>query len=126
MLAEGEAWVVNRYPRVVRADGNPGARALIEEVFEPVDAVWRGIGVIPASGLHLRDAYHHLDAAARYEVSVREDTMPAGCSCGDVLRGKIVPNECSLFGRRCTPESPVGPCMVSSEGSCAAYYRYGE
>ena len=94
--------------------------------FEPVDATWRGLGTIPASGLRIRDEFAHLDASRRFDVDIEPTREAAGCRCGDVLRGVITPGGCPLFGRACTPEKPVGPCMVSSEGSCAAYYRYRE
>ena len=94
--------------------------------FEPVDATWRGLGAIPASGLRIRDEFAHLDASRRFDVDIEPTREAAGCRCGDVLRGVITPGGCPLFGRACTPEKPVGPCMVSSEGSCAAYYRYRE
>ena len=97
-----------------------------EEVFEPCDATWRGLGVIPGSGYALRDEYAEFDALKRFSPTVEPTVEPAGCQCGDVLRGVIYPNQCKLFARVCTPEHPVGPCMVSSEGSCAAYYRYTE
>lgn len=116
--------IVNRYRRVVKPEGNPRALELIERVFEPIDAPWRGIGVIPRSGLALRRGYRAFDASAVYGIDVTVDAMPGGCSCGDVLKGVIRPDQCPLFGKTCTPLSPVGPCMVSSEGSCAAYHRY--
>jgi hydrogenase expression/formation protein HypD len=96
----------------------------MEAVFEPVDAEWRGIGTIPLSGLKLRREYAHLDALERFDVKLISIPEPRGCRCGDVLKGLIIPPECPLFGTRCTPALPVGPCMVSSEGSCAAYYKY--
>ncbi len=121
--AEGRADVENNYRRAVRPGGNPTARALMEKVFRPADAQWRGIGLIEGSGLELRDEWH------RFRVEPPDPTEPSvgteGCRCGEVLRGLIKPPECSLFGVGCTPDSPVGPCMVSSEGSCAAHYKYG-
>jgi hydrogenase expression/formation protein HypD len=123
-VAAGTPRIRNLYGRVVRPEGNPQARALIEKLLEPTDAVWRGIGEIPASGLALRPAYRRLDAAARFGLAPASPTMPAGCACGQVLRGVILPPQCPLFGDRCTPVRPVGPCMVSSEGSCAAHHRY--
>jgi hydrogenase expression/formation protein HypD len=108
----------------VNAEGNPTARALIEEVFEPCDADWRGIGVIPGTGLGIRAEFAEFDAAKRIPVAPPEPRAITGCQCGDVLRGVILPFTCRLFGKGCTPEHPIGPCMVSSEGSCAAYYRY--
>ncbi len=112
------------YRRAVRPEGNPVARALMERVFEPCDADWRGLGVIPGSGLALRGEYAQFDAAARFAIETGEPDEPKGCACGEVLRGVIDPAACPLFGVRCTPEDPVGACMVSSEGSCAARYRY--
>jgi hydrogenase expression/formation protein HypD len=122
----GEAGVVNAYPRAVRPGGNPEAMHAMDRVFQTVDAEWRGIGVIPESGLCLRPAYERFDACRRFDVEVRPSPEPKGCRCGEVLRGVIIPPECALFGGRCTPSTPVGPCMVSSEGSCAAYYKYGD
>jgi hydrogenase expression/formation protein HypD len=123
-VRDGCREVENLYTRVVTPHGNPGARTLVDRFFEPVDAVWRGLGRIPASGLALREAYAHRDAA-RLEVTVGEPVEPTGCRCGDVLRGAIDPPDCPLFGGACTPATAVGACMVSSEGSCAAWYRHG-
>jgi hydrogenase expression/formation protein HypD len=114
----------NQYERVVRPEGNPRALELIRRTLEPVDAAWRGIGVIPASGLALRREYTRFDAAVRHGVDIAEGHPDPGCRCGDVLKGKISPAGCPLFATACTPAEPVGPCMVSSEGSCAAHYRY--
>ena len=125
-IATGEARVEIQYRSVVKEEGNPKAVALLNEVFEPADAYWRGIGVIPGSGLRLRDKYKEYDAEARFSLSSTGRAEPELCSCGDILRGVKVPTECPLFGTGCTPDSPVGPCMVSTEGSCAAYYKYGE
>jgi hydrogenase expression/formation protein HypD len=124
MIATKTSKVVNMYPRVVSPEGNPHARRLIETVFEPIDALWRGIGVIPGTGLGLRPAFEKFDATRRFGITLDETGMPDGCSCGDVLRGIITPVQCPLFGAACTPQTPVGPCMVSSEGSCAAYFKY--
>jgi len=112
------------YTRAVRPEGNRVARDLMERVFEPCDAVWRGLGIIPGSGLQLRDEWAQFDARRWYDVTVGAPVEPAGCACGDVLRGALDPAACPLFGTTCTPQSPVGPCMVSNEGSCAARYRY--
>jgi len=112
------------YTRAVRPEGNVVAQRLLARVFEPADADWRGLGVIPGSGLRLRDKFDAFDATRRFDVDPGETREPAGCRCGDVLRGVLDPPQCPLFGRRCTPETPVGACMVSSEGSCAAHYRY--
>ena len=123
-LADGRAEVEIAYTRAVMPEGNPTAIAAIEEVFEPTDAEWRGIGVIPGTGLALRPEFAEYDARKRVPVTPPEPREIKGCQCGDVLRGVVLPYECKLFGKGCTPEHPVGPCMVSSEGSCAAYYRY--
>lgn len=123
----GVARVDNQYSRVVRTEGNPIALQAIDEVFEAGDSNWRGIGVIPGSGLKLRAKYEDFDAA-RFLASVEipPTKEPVGCQCGEILRGIKFPHECRLFAKACTPEDPVGPCMVSSEGACAAYYRYGD
>jgi len=123
-LAEGRAEVEIAYGRAVHSEGNPAATAAIAEVFAPTDAEWRGIGVIPGTGLALRPEFAPYDARARVPVTPPEPRDVPGCQCGEVLRGVTLPFECKLFARACTPEHPVGPCMVSSEGSCAAYYRY--
>jgi hydrogenase expression/formation protein HypD len=122
--AEGRAEIEIAYTRAVMPEGNPVAMRAIEEVFEPVDAEWRGLGVIPGTGLAIRAAFAGYDASVRIPVTPPEPREIKGCQCGDVLRGALLPFECRLFGRGCTPEHPIGPCMVSSEGSCAAYYRY--
>lgn len=123
-LHEGRAEIETAYSRGVMKEGNPVALAAIEEVFETVDATWRGLGVIPGSGYAIRDEYKEFDAFARFSPEVEPTQEPKGCRCGDVLRGIMAPNECPLFRKVCTPENPIGPCMVSSEGSCAAYFRY--
>lgn len=115
----------NAYPRAVREEGNRKAQEMLREVFEPCDASWRGLGVIPKSGLRLGEGYRDFAASRRFDLQVPPTEEPRGCACGDVIRGKIHPGACMLFGDRCTPSDPVGPCMVSSEGACAAYYRYG-
>ena len=123
-LAEGRAQIENGYTRGVRDEGNPAAVAAIEEVFEPCDAAWRGLGSIPGSGLRLRPAFAAFDAVQRLQPQVEPTVEPKGCRCGSVLRGVMTPKECPLFNTGCSPEHPVGPCMVSSEGSCAAFYKY--
>jgi hydrogenase expression/formation protein HypD len=123
-LSEGRAEIEIGYGRGVDAEGNVRAREMIDQVFEPTAAEWRGIGVIPNTGLGIRDAYADFDAMRRIPVTPPEPKEVKGCQCGEVLRGVTLPYECKLFARGCTPEHPVGPCMVSSEGSCAAYYRY--
>jgi hydrogenase expression/formation protein HypD len=124
-LAAGEARVENVYGAAVSAGGNPAALALLERVFEPADEPWRAMGVLPASGLGLRDAFRDFDARARFGVAFGPDVHPPGCRCGEVIQGKAAPADCALFDAGCTPLDPVGPCMVSSEGTCAAWYRYG-
>lgn len=126
MVVAGAPAIENAYRRGVSTDGNAVARALIERVFEPCDATWRGLGEIPASGLVIREDLARFDAGRRFAVEVEPTVEPRGCRCGDVLRGRISPSGCPLFGRACTPEHAVGPCMVSSEGSCAAYHRFHE
>ncbi len=124
-LAAGAARVENAYTAVVSDDGNTTARDLIDAVFQPAPAVWRAMGTIDDSGLDLRDAYARFDARTRFDVAFGDDYEPPGCRCGDVIQGKVLPAECPLFGNACTPADPVGPCMVSSEGACAAWYKYG-
>jgi hydrogenase expression/formation protein HypD len=116
----------NAYPRAVSPGGNPKARRVLEEVFEPADACWRGIGLIAASGLQIREAYAGFDAQRRFSLQLPEARTPKGCACGEILTGKKTPPECPLFRKACTPLEPVGPCMVSSEGTCAAFYKYSE
>lgn len=124
-LKEDRAEIEIAYRRGVEPQGNEHAREMVMRVFEPIDADWRGIGVIPGTGLGIRDEFGAYDATKRFgALEIPEPTEIKGCQCGDVLRGIVLPFECKLFARACTPEHPVGPCMVSSEGSCAAYYRY--
>lgn len=124
-VQEGKAEVENQYSRVVRPEGNPKAVETMNRVFEPCDAVWRGIGNIQGSGLRLRKEYQDWDAWNFVDPALlNQGREPAGCRCGDILKGKCSPGQCGLFGKACTPENPVGSCMVSSEGTCAAYYRY--
>ena len=124
-VREGRAQVENCYGRVVSAEGNPRARAMIARVFAPCDARWRGLGEIPGSGLALRPEFGDLDARDAFNLVPREVPEPKGCRCGEILTGKVKPPQCPLFNTRCTPTRPVGPCMVSSEGTCAAYSKYG-
>ncbi len=123
-IAAGRPALENAYPRAVSAEGNIRARQVLNTVFEPVDARWRGIGTIPGSGLCIRDDFAIHDARKRFDLTVPEAEEPKGCACGDILTGTRIPPECPLYKTRCTPAKPVGPCMVSSEGTCAAYYRY--
>lgn len=122
-LVAGEARVENQYARVVRPHGNQAARRLMAEVLRPVDAWWRGLGVLPGSGLALAEGYEHLDAAVRFGRPITPGRPNPACRCGDVLKGLIEPRGCALFGGPCTPDQPYGPCMVSSEGSCAAAWK---
>jgi len=123
-IASGRAQVEIQYTRVVRAEGNKKAQALMNEYFEPCDANWRGIGVIPMSGLKLRRRFSRWDVQHVLEFDIPDSKEPKGCQCGLVLRGVKIPTDCRLFGKACTPEHPIGACMVSTEGSCAAYYKY--
>jgi len=122
-LAEGKPRVANLYRRVVRAEGNPHAQAVVDRFFEPVDSRWRGLGEIPGSALGLRPEWAHRDAS-RIPLELPEPREVRGCRCGEVLKGTIDPPECPLFDRACTPERPLGACMVSSEGTCAAWFRH--
>jgi hydrogenase expression/formation protein HypD len=124
-VVAGEARVEIQYSRIVRPQGNEKARRILSEVFEPSDARWRGIGVIPGSGLAFRAAYAAFDAAVQLPVEVEAPREHKGCLCGEILKGKVTPTQCPLFRTVCTPEDPVGACMVSSEGTCAAEYKYG-
>lgn len=123
-IAGGCAGVEIQYRRGVSPEGNPKARAIMEEVFHVVDSAWRGFGSLPGSGLALRDAYGEFDAGRIFEIPAFEGKEPAGCICGDILKGVKQPRDCPLFGGACVPDNPVGACMVSSEGTCAAHYRY--
>ena len=114
----------NAYQRAVTDEGNPKARQLLEHIFEPADARWRGIGTIPSSGLKIRNDYRDHDAQKRFDLHVEDAAPPKGCACGEILVGKKTPPECPLYKKACTPTDPVGPCMVSTEGTCAAYYKY--
>ena len=121
----GRPFAENAYPRVVTDEGSPAGRALIQSFTEPCDDMWRGIGLIRGSGLRLKEEYALYDARRKYDVPHMEGRPNPACRCGEVLMGKIVPNECPLFGKVCTPDQPTGACMVSSEGTCSAYYKYG-
>lgn len=125
LIAGGNCGVENRYARVVRDGGNPKAREVMDTLLEPCDALWRGFGTIPGSGMSLRREYSGIDAVTRFGIPELENTDPGGCICGRIIQGKSIPGECRFFGGRCTPEQPLGPCMVSSEGACAAHLQYG-
>lgn len=124
IVEAGSPVVKNQYARVVRSEGNRRALDILYTVFEPRDAIWRGLGTIAQSGLGLKAQYVQRDASS-IECDVEDPVEPRGCICGDVLRGVASPSSCGLFGVSCTPANPVGACMVSSEGTCAAHYKYG-
>lgn len=122
---EKKGFFINCYPRVVRKEGSPAAIRLVDGMMEPCDSEWRGIGVIPASGMKLRGEFEEYDARIKFRLpAVQGRTNPA-CRCGEVLQGKCLPSDCGVFGTGCTPEHPVGACMVSGEGACSAFYLYG-
>jgi hydrogenase expression/formation protein HypD len=124
-IENGQARVTNEYSRTVQTAGNPIAREMVERVFEPADADWRGIGTLPGSGLKLRAEYQRFDAERAFQIEPGPTKEHAGCRCGDILRGAMRPPQCKLFGKVCNPEHPVGPCMVSSEGTCSTWFQYG-
>ena len=123
-IVEGKKEVSVQYARGVKTEGNSRAREIMYRVFRTEDAEWRGLGKIPASGLSLRDEYQMYDALKKFVIPPIHSMEVKGCGCGDVLKGVILPHQCSLFRKTCTPLNPIGPCMVSSEGTCAAYYQY--
>ncbi len=125
-IAQNKAELANQYSRVVKPAGNPAAMAVLARVYQPAAAAWRGFGVIEGSGLELTERYKRFSAPAMLPLAGVITREPVGCRCGEVLRGRIVPAECPLFGQSCTPEKPVGACMVSVEGACAAWYKYGQ
>jgi hydrogenase expression/formation protein HypD len=114
----------NAYPRAVTANGNTKARKLLHQIFEPFDACWRGIGLIPRSGLKIRREFEAHDAAKQLDIQLPDAQITKGCACGQILTGTKTPPQCRLYKKVCTPLDPVGPCMVSTEGTCAAYYKY--
>ena len=126
MLESGLPKVGVQYGRVVSREGNLKAKAAIDEVFVYRDDHWRGLGMIQGSGLGINPALSSFDAEKQFLISIPESREPKGCICGQILRGLKTPSECSLFANKCTPSNPVGACMVSSEGTCATYYRYRE
>ncbi len=117
--------VENAYPRAVKPEGNPKAREIINFLLETANELWRGLGELPKSGLKVRDKYKEIDAAIHFNFKEEYNREPPGCLCAAVIQGKNIPTDCPHFGKACLPEEPIGPCMVSSEGACAAYYRYG-
>jgi hydrogenase expression/formation protein HypD len=124
MQKSGTPALINAYQRVVKSSPNETARALVDAWFAPCDAVWRGLGTIPQSGLCLLPEHAAFDAVRRFSLEPVAVPRRSACRCGDVLRGSIEPTECPLFGKACVPQHPLGACMVSSEGACAAYYQY--
>jgi hydrogenase expression/formation protein HypD len=125
MYKSGQPRVDIQYKRAVKPEGNPVACGFIDKYFDRSDANWRGIGMVPGSGLTLRPEFASFDALRRFPLEVTPGQRKKNCACGEILKGIKLPNQCPLFGKVCTPAKPVGPCMVSTEGSCAAYYRYG-
>lgn len=123
-VKKGNPRVEIAYDRAVTREGNRRAMAIMYKVFAPADALWRGLAVIPGSGLEFRPEYDYFNARKRFGLSVAEAKDPAGCACGDVLKSIKIPADCKLFGTACLPEHPIGPCMVSGEGACGAYYKY--
>ncbi len=119
-----KAALENAYTRAVSFSGNKKAQKIMWEIFEPEDARWRGMGMIPQSGMGIRDNFSGFDAKKRLKIELKEAKEPKGCACGQVITGIKTPPQCSLFRKTCSPENPVGPCMVSTEGTCAAYYRF--
>ena len=126
MIAQGRPALYNEYVRLVREEGNPAALQGIRQVFEPEDSLWRGLGMVPDSGLAIRRAYRDFDGALRFGIAPKPSAEIPGCCCPQVIRGALSPQQCPLFKTECTPADPVGPCMVSSEGACAAAYKYSD
>jgi len=125
-INDGRAEVENEFTRAVTRDGNLKAQALVSDVFELRRSFeWRGLGMVPYSALRIREAYGAFDAERRFRLETRSVADNKACECGAILRGVKHPRDCKVFGTVCTPESPIGSCMVSSEGACAAYYSYG-
>jgi hydrogenase expression/formation protein HypD len=125
-IRDGVAKVENQYFRAVKEEGNPNALRLIDKIFQAEDSHWRGIGIIPQSGLAIKEEFRDFDAEKKIPVQVEKSREPKGCLCGLVIQGKKSPVDCSYFAKQCSPQSPIGPCMVSSEGSCQAYFKYGQ
>jgi hydrogenase expression/formation protein HypD len=123
-LEAGRHAVENQYARAVRSAGNQAAQEAVAEVYEVCDRPWRGLGVLPQSGLRLSDAYRDMDAEQRFRITTAPVVEPAECRSGEVLRGLLRPDQCPAFSTRCTPERPLGAPMVSTEGACAAYWKY--
>ncbi len=124
-IQKGRNEVENAYPRAVKKEGNKKARTIIATLLEEADELWRGLGMLPKSGLKIREKYMKIDATKQFSIKNEYNYEPEGCLCAEVIQGKNIPTDCPHFGNTCLPEDPIGPCMVSSEGACAAYYRYG-
>ncbi|MEG1662036.1 MAG: hydrogenase formation protein HypD, partial [Clostridiales bacterium] len=125
-LEWGQPRLDNCYRRAVSEAGNSRAMAVMKQVYQPCDALWRGLGELPGSGLEIRPEYQNLDAQKRFTLEVEAIADNPDCCCGQILQGRMQPEDCPLFAKVCTPEHPEGACMVSAEGGCAAAYRYGE
>ncbi len=123
-IVKGVAQLDNLYPEAVKGVGNPVAMQLLDRVFIPGDSAWRAIGTIPLSGMDLRPEYNAYNAFLKFDLVLGEEVEPPGCRCGEVITGKCMPDDCALFNTVCTPVNPIGPCMVSSEGSCQAWFKY--
>lgn len=124
-VGAGVSKIENSYPRVVTWEGNIRARKMVDRIMKPVDTQWRGLGIIPGSGLAIRKEFEDFDAEVRFDITLPKSSEAKGCRCGEILKGMKTPGQCPLFDTRCTPSNPIGPCMVSSEGTCAAYHKYG-
>jgi hydrogenase expression/formation protein HypD len=123
-IEKGRPALENAYQRAVTTEGNIKAKKLLKDIFVPADVCWRAMGVIPKSGLKIRQKYERYDAESIFDIQVADSMEPRGCACGEILTGTKTPPQCSLYKTVCTPTEPVGPCMVSTEGTCAAYFRY--
>ena len=123
-VKNNEVQIENQYPRAVTYEGNIIMQNIMKEVFQVADTRWRGLSTLPKSGLIIKKKYEKYDTMKRFNIKEMEEDEPKGCQCGNVLIGVINPRECPLFGKACTPDNPIGPCMVSSEGACSAYYKY--
>ena len=124
-IEAGKPSLTNNYPKAVRKEGNPVAVKITEKYLTPRRDIWRGLGEIEGSGLGIREEYSEFDAEKKFDIKIKPQSEISPCRCGEVICGKLAPSECPLFGKACTPEDPVGPCMVSGEGACAAAHKYG-
>lgn len=125
-IRSGKAIVDNRYTRMVNKEGSPASLELIDSVFSQADVSWRGFGEIPNSGLKLKKMFENFDVEKKFDLTVKNSKKPKDCICGEIITGNKNPRDCKLFGEVCTPDNPIGPCMVSFEGACSAYYKYGK